>query len=202
MARLKAMALEESETWEVKLPVVEVRLPTVVPESVEEPVTEREEERVEAPETARVEERLEEPETARVEERVDAPAMERVPEPVVERLPEVVIGPVAVREVTPERAPELTTRPLMVLVVVGPPKAPEEVIVPPPVVEMLEEEEIAPEVAMAMLEARSLPVIGPKVGSPAALPWRTVIVVPGSVPSNPEEVFVTTPAVAREEKVT
>ena len=61
--------------------------------------------------------------------------------------------PVLVKAVMLDRAPELTTKPLIVLVEVGPEKAPPLVIEEEPVVA------IVPEVEIAIFEAKSPPIM-------------------------------------------
>ncbi len=76
-----------------------------------------------------------------------------------------------------------------------PVNSPAEVMVPEPVVEIL------PVVEIEILEAKSPPTTELNVGSPEALPCKTVVVVPAKVPSTPAAVLVTTPAVVRPESV-
>jgi hypothetical protein len=87
------------------------------------------------------------------------------------------------------KAPPLKVNPLLAV------NSPAEVIVPVPVVAIL------PVVEIVILLAKSPPTTELKVGSPAAFPCRTVVVVPASVPISPPVVLVTTPAVERAESV-
>ncbi len=88
------------------------------------------------------------------------------------------------------RAPVVKVRPLEAV------SSPAEVMVPVPVVAIL------PVVDMVILAAKSPPTTELNVGAPAALPCKSVVVVPARVPSSPAAVLVTTPAVVRPESVT
>jgi hypothetical protein len=74
-------------------------------------------------------------------------------------------------------------------------RSPADVIVPVPVVN------IFPVVEIVIFAARSDPETEENVGSPAAFPCNTVVVVPARVPNNPAAVLVTTPFVVRPESV-
>jgi hypothetical protein len=111
------------------------------------------------------------------------------PVPAVTVSPELARAALAIAAAGKLTAPEETVSPLLAV------NSPAEVMVPVLVVEML------PVVEIIIPAARSDPEIALKVGSPAALPCRTVVVVPGKVPSSPAAELVTTPAVVRPESV-
>jgi hypothetical protein len=103
--------------------------------------------------------------------------------------PEFARAALAIEAAGKLTAPAATVSPLLAV------NSPAEVMVPVLVVEIL------PVVEIIIPAARSAPEMELKVGSPAALPCRTVVVVPGKVPSNPAAELVTTPAVVRPESV-
>jgi len=95
-----------------------------------------------------------------------------IPATPAERPPRV-IEPVLESELILERAPELTTKPLIVLVEVGPTYAPALVIEDEPVVV------IVPVVEIAIFEAKSPPTINDLLSTPPLSEW--------TIPEAPEE---------------